>query len=91
MTIRHFYEMAKEEGKEDYEICFSNLMLIDKEDELTGIMDVPVHGMATNDETKEARLIVVTEDIKEIQKCLGDACKIVPLDESDGKIEGYQK
>lgn len=81
MTPRRFFEMAQEEGVEDYEICLSRFILVDKNEELTGILDVPVHGMATSEDTKEVRFLIITDDVNEVHKCLGDTCKLITIDE----------
>jgi hypothetical protein len=76
MTIKNLLEIAKGLGAEDYNLCLSQFVLVDKNEEITGVADVPVHGIAHNHENKELRLVIVSDDFEQIAKLLGDKAKI---------------
>jgi len=87
MNPRQLLEFAEKHGCADYEICFSNLVCVDEEEELTGVLDVPIHGLAPNEETEELRIVVVTDDVERLCKRLGHQCRIIPIEDDDDEEE----
>ena len=68
---------------DDADIVFAKAFVVDKEQEITAIIDCPVIGIATNDEDeKELRFVLSSEDA--IQ-CFGDDMVLFKLKEKNNE------
>lgn len=54
---------------DEAELVISKAFVIDEKDEITGILDIPIIGVATNKENKnEVRFVLYSKDVKECFK-----------------------
>ena len=72
MTPKTLFEMSKNLGVEDYNLCLSKYAVIDKKEEISGILDIPIFGIAHNHKDKEIRLAIEGDDLKSVIHLIGD-------------------
>jgi hypothetical protein len=52
----------------DYSICFSEFLIIDKDNNVEVISDFPVLGIGSSDDTKELRFLLTVDDWEVFKK-----------------------
>ena len=63
MTANEFIKRIEEESAGEFHLDFSKIFVLDKDEEIKAILDIPILAIAFNAESKEIRFMILEENV----------------------------
>jgi len=63
MKVFEFIKQIEEEGAHNFKINLSKMFILNKDQELTAILDIPIIACAFDQKAKEVRFIISEENV----------------------------